>query len=474
MIRIVIALLIASLLSACATRGTLDVACADLKAVQLPKSDLVSDIQSGAGSVDVMGSANASLSPAGSITASPPASLSEAATPAATLAFQRMTQRLGTSDTLLLSGGGQWGAFGAGYLARLDESGNLPEFGTVTGVSTGALQALFIGALGDPALGDVASRRRMFQLLMTRYRPRSEDEVVDRDAHQLFSIATGSFAGLGPLRRRIALALCDDETAPTKCEMLRHIAASETRVLLGFVRADDGLFYMSDISEIARMAYPEGSNGSPSSPDALAEAQRCTIGAALASAAMPVTFQQVRVGPEGAERTFYDGGVRQSVFEAGFASLVRKSPDKGIAPPTVFVLRNGPTTVEALPEDDAINKKGNVFAPAMRAQSIVVNQLEVQSIADLRLARPRGPIVFMTADGYDVPHSQPGDDPALADAPFYSAATDAEQCFKTPKDAMFSPSFMACLMRYGRKKADDGWRVLRELKLPDVREELRE
>ena len=53
-------------------------------------------------------------------------------------------------DVLLLSGGGQWGAFGAGLFDTLSRnSGNelaLPGIGVITGISTGSLQALMLMA----------------------------------------------------------------------------------------------------------------------------------------------------------------------------------------------------------------------------------------------------------------------------------------------------------------------------------------
>ncbi|MCJ2104539.1 patatin-like phospholipase family protein [Methylobacterium sp. E-041] len=55
---------------------------------------------------------------------------------------------------LVLSGGGENGAFAAGLLSGWSASGRRPAFGVITGVSTGALIApfAFIGAAGDAAL----------------------------------------------------------------------------------------------------------------------------------------------------------------------------------------------------------------------------------------------------------------------------------------------------------------------------------
>lgn len=69
----------------------------------------------------------------------------------------RRVERRGdrTLDLLLLSGGGQNGAFGAGFLRgwRSRPDAPMPRFDLVTGISTGALQAPF-ALLGTPAALD--------------------------------------------------------------------------------------------------------------------------------------------------------------------------------------------------------------------------------------------------------------------------------------------------------------------------------
>ncbi len=59
-----------------------------------------------------------------------------------------------TMDVLALSGGADWGAFGAGYLARWNELGDeaavpMPEFDVIGGISTGALIGTYVAA-GTP------------------------------------------------------------------------------------------------------------------------------------------------------------------------------------------------------------------------------------------------------------------------------------------------------------------------------------
>ena len=78
--------------------------------------------------------------------------------------------KLSTAYFLAISGGGDDGAFGAGLLAGWTARGNRPEFGLVTGVSTGALSApfAFLGNEYDAKLkrvytdtnaGDIFSKR---------------------------------------------------------------------------------------------------------------------------------------------------------------------------------------------------------------------------------------------------------------------------------------------------------------------------
>jgi patatin-like phospholipase/acyl hydrolase len=66
-------------------------------------------------------------------------------------------------DILVLSGGGDWGAFGAGVLkgwARVRGPLATPTFDVVTGVSTGVLIAPF-AFLGDaPSLDTIAALYR--------------------------------------------------------------------------------------------------------------------------------------------------------------------------------------------------------------------------------------------------------------------------------------------------------------------------
>ena len=428
-------------LGGCATRGSIAITCEGFNkwVKPLPVSRLVQDIQADA-------QIKIELYPAKSVGG---VESDKAQGPLeASLAEMVRLQTGGTNaldgggdSLLLLSGGGQWGAFGASYLSTLAELGGspAPNVRILTGVSTGALQALFI-AIDDPAA---------YEALKRAYLPTSEKEIVNRNSPALAAL-TGSVAGLKPLQRRIEAALC----APAdrgKCALIDALAYSKRRVFVGFVEAGTGEFVYADVSAIALSGL------SSSATDGQREnAKQCLTGVVLASAAMPVFFQRVTIN----NRTYYDGGVRQSVFEAGVteslaAALARvkfereKQRDfRPVLSPSIYVVRNGPTQLlgeNGDPDvDTSADEKADALTAAFRAEAIVVNQLEVGSIAALRLSHPTGPINLATADGYHMDF--PLNDGSGA---FQKACVKK----KKKKGIMFDPEFMLCLQAFGRSKA---------------------
>lgn len=397
-------------LAACATSGAIDIACRDFDhpdpryslRQKLPPSALEQQIQSGGAEAAI---ARTELDAGIEAAIRPVTDRPVIDRPVA----DRETAPRGR-HYLLLSGGGQWGAFGSQFLAERHRQGQLPPFRIITGVSTGGLQALFLGVGTDQA----------FDALVSAYTPDREADIVDRHPQWQAAIR-GSIAGLKPLKRRIEQRLCPDTARPC---LIDALAQSGKQILIGFVEADSGSFYYVDAVRVARL------------PDR-AQARACLTAAALASAAMPVFFQQVRINGV----TYYDGGVRQSVFEGRIAEGIGRAEASlarsgGSVPAgQLFVVRNGPTT---LAPDAGANAAADALTNALRAEAIIVNQLEVGSIAALRLERPRDPIFLLTAQGWD---RHP--DPAQAGA----------VCHKTDPAAMFDMGFMACLRDFGKNRA---------------------
>jgi Patatin-like phospholipase len=148
-------------------------------------------------------------------------------------------------DILVLSGGGDWGAFGAGVLkgwSRVHGPLAMPEFDVVTGVSTGALIAPFA------FLGDARSLDTIVEL----YRNPRPDLVKQRWP-LYFLPANESFAtvpGLeSELRTRVDMA------------MIRRIADASRQgrfLIVNTTDMDDGGSWIWDVGSEARRAVESG------------------------------------------------------------------------------------------------------------------------------------------------------------------------------------------------------------------------
>lgn len=198
---------------------------------------------------------------------------------------------------LALSGGGKYGAFGAGFLAGWSaaerEGGIVPvtreEVDIVTGISTGALLAGYAAAGNLPAAagGSDALRRQ-----------------ADADAKTAYEV---SDAGLFK-RRSILTALTSNGLTDPKGLLAERVRQSVVtyrpfvaklppghKVLVGAANLTNGKFYVADLREAAQ-------NG--------AAADDCYTEWLLASAAVPAAFPPRFLDGHG----YVDGGVRFGAF----------------------------------------------------------------------------------------------------------------------------------------------------------------
>jgi predicted acylesterase/phospholipase RssA len=305
-------------------------------------------------------------------------------------------------SVLVLSGGGQWGAFGAGYLRRWSKGpiggeARPAAFDVVTGVSTGSLQATyaFLGASQDDALVDA-------------YAISSERQLVRRHG-SLFFLGHASMADNAPLRSYVSARL-----AP----LLDQVAAADParKLYVGIVDGLSGRMRAVDLTRIARELKG-------------VERLDCYVGALLASSAVPVVFRQVRIGGT----PYLDGGVRQSVFVTGIAGAANAALASQGRTGTIYVLMNGdvdPSSVDDLPP--------KLLPTVGRLRSIVFNQIELASIFGVARASPAMRTMVTTAAGHDC-----------------QAKPDEEE-------EVFSPRVMACLRAFaeGEHQAQpEPWRL---------------
>jgi predicted acylesterase/phospholipase RssA len=139
-------------------------------------------------------------------------------------------------NLLSLSGGGQNGAFGAGFLNGWRESGRRPQFDVVGGVSTGALLATH-AFLGTPA--DDATLEEMYTQI-------TKDDIYNNRG--IFSLLSAdSLKDTAPLRAMLAKYVTP--------ETLKRVAAAydHNRMLfVGTTNIDYGQTWVWNMSLIAK------------------------------------------------------------------------------------------------------------------------------------------------------------------------------------------------------------------------------
>ena len=206
-------------------------------------------------------------------------------------------------NMLSLSGGGQNGAFGAGFLIGWRESGQRPEFDFVGGVSTGALLATH-ALLGTPA--DDVILEQMYT------------EVTDKDIYEDRSIFdlldSDSLRDTAPLQALIAKYIT--------AETLQRVAAAfdDNRLLMvGTTNVDYGQTWVWNLSLLAKHGK--------------LDLYRKVL---LASASFPIVFPPVDIDGH----LFVDGAARSNVVIIGTAGSERPPPPL-YGPGNLYLISNG-------------------------------------------------------------------------------------------------------------------------------------
>ncbi|MFD6318746.1 patatin-like phospholipase family protein [Methylorubrum thiocyanatum] len=188
---------------------------------------------------------------------------------------------------LVLSGGGENGAFAAGLLAGWSERGDRPDFGVITGVSTGALIAPF--AFAAPTIGAKADAA-----LKANYTEISAADVFE------FGGTPDSLTDTWPLKERIGRAV-----TPALLKAVAAEHAKGRRLLIATTQVDSERPVLWDMGAIAQRSAETGD------PRALA-LFRAII---LASTAVPGVFPPVAIPAEAK-----DGG-KDGTKDKPFAEL---------------------------------------------------------------------------------------------------------------------------------------------------------
>lgn len=387
--------------------------------------------------------------------AGPPQTYGEAIE-AAALARPRTESDTGPAQHLVLSGGGKWGSFGAGFLLAMPDRAN---YSVVTGVSTGALQASF-AFLGDQlvpasraaiytAANDLAlapsdrqpgQGRRFIDDLPRAYTVTRSESVIVVKGGLITALRRGAAGDFAPLRARLALLLDRD----TMQRIADAGSRDGRRLFVGVIDVDDGQAYAVDLIDLASKAVDGQHN--------FATVQKCYIDALIASSSEPLevkpVFMAVAAGLPRSPRMYIDGGVRTGVFLQEVLDKRRVAGSAGPGPRIdTTIIVNGNLRVDD--QTGATDANWNLLQLALRTKELLVDQVYEYSVDRvLRSGSARGAVRLTTARGYE------GDK--------FMGRTCA-QWQQDEKAVAFPPNFMRCLIGYGEHKAVSTapWEVLK-------------
>ncbi|MDX8346474.1 patatin-like phospholipase family protein [Cognatiyoonia sp. IB215446] len=250
-------------------------------------------------------------------------------------------------NVLSLSAGGQYGAFGAGFLRGWGE--DRPSFDLVTGVSAGSLLApvAFAGPEFDPILDD--------------YDGLSDDDVLRENL--LAAPFSPSVASTEPLKALLNDRLSDDLIARIAERQMEENA----QLFVAATNIDTTANRIFSLSDVA---------ASGADIDVRRDCMREVI---MASSAIPVFLPPRNID----DNLYADGGLRDHVFFRGIESAraqVARQTGRTIRV-NAFIVVNGQLRT---PEEagEAEDVEDNILAYALRAADILADETLRDSIAE--------------------------------------------------------------------------------------------
>ncbi len=384
--------------------------------------------------------------------------------------------------SLILSGGSQNGAFGAGFLKRwaeLSPGGRLPEFELVTGISTGAILSTW-AFIGEPETVAAEYRINHEKQLLNVYRKPSKNGKIGFAA-ALTLIRKNSLADLEPLRKRLRDVIDFDTLA--------KVARQPGRLKIAAVEIDTGNAILFDMKDMAARATSFAATSAE-----FEHYRDCYADAVLASSSVPLAAKPVFID----NRMYIDGGARYGVFVDYLSNAAPPPPESGggaagdpIVPPSsaaepaadrpdaprLFILINGTQWVKAdcgkidaslcgneldFVPDPVENRKGarkpwDIAGLAFRSNDILINQVyrlsaaRVQAQYQLKYPRHayRQHFYFSRMHRTDLWH----EDKFSFEGKSCRQWHDADKAKLRPLE--FYPNYMRCLQAYGANQAEE-------------------
>ena len=249
---------------------------------------------------------------------------------------------------LVLSGGGAWGAYGAGFLNGWSQRPAAlgrprPQFDVVTGVSTGAIMApyAFLGQSYDQAL---------------------ERGFRGADASSVFlprSILSVPFSNSlndpAPMEQGLNAAFSDDVVAG-----IRAATGERRTIWVGAVNFDTAAFTEFNLSALARDLPPD-------------QARTAMVDRIMAASAVPAFFP-----PRFINGCMYmDGDVRENVFVSHLHGAVKTAAGMDTPQADIYVIVNG--TVG----DHRILTDNTLIGIAVRGFEIAEGEIQLNSLREV-------------------------------------------------------------------------------------------
>lgn len=252
-------------------------------------------------------------------------------------AFLRDTPMASRAPWLILSSGGENGAFAAGLLMGWSEAGTRPSFAVITGVSTGALIApfAFIGAKGDATLEKL-------------YTTTSAADVFE------FGGTPDGLTDTWPLKRQIERTVT--------ASLLNEVAAEHRagrRLLVVTTELDSGRPILWDMGAVAVHGGP-----------AALTLFRAVL---LASAAIPGVFPPVMIEARGAgkaciQEMHADGSITAPFYLAPAPTLLAEDSERLPAPAIYLVVNQRLRPEFQIAQRTVLDVLGRALSAAIKAQ----------------------------------------------------------------------------------------------------------
>lgn len=389
--------------------------------------------------------------------------------PTAAVSIGGSDRRARSDAILILSGGSEHGAFGAGFLDAWHQNARdhqLPAFKMVTGVSTGAILATF--AFVDRPQDAVAGYSILHEAELLELYVKAKNGSPTSFSY-LNILRKGAIGDLGPLRQRlhrfIPQAMLEEVYRQSGLDTPE--TTDDRSLLVGVVDVDTGRARALDLTKMAARHHQ-----ALATQDTKEAARRwdCYIEAVVASSSAPLAARPVFID----NRMYVDGGARFGLFYAELrnemASEAERTKARANAPKQhIFVIINGDQQLPPLcgkldenncpdgetPKLNGFHKKWNFLALAIRSEKILGNQVYRFSADSIRNEADNGGLIFHSAliESDDIlKHDWENADGALQPTGTKTCAEWRAKDREIDNPIQFEPRYMRCLISYGRDR----------------------